>query len=835
MKKALRIGLIFLAIFVLAVVIFVLTLSRTSEEDVSYTLLSDATLPVLQLSYGDTKINTLYGYVDAADGGAFSESITPLSDDRKLNVYIDTCGNTVTGISYEIRSVSKEELVERESLDRWEIVSGKITATLPIKDLITANVPYLLSIEIATEHQAKITYYTQVIKTEGYHVADMIAYASDFHSSSFNMDSASKYAVNWEPDGSMDSDNLAYVNIHSNFNLLTYKNLSPTQAGEPDITLLSLDANFATFRIRYMLYGTNEEGLISDYYCEETFCVQYSQVRFYLMNYERHITELFSTSTATVNEKGVHLGITTADAVSILKSSDEAWTSFALAGELWSYNTEETEVNQIFSFTSGQDEARSTCHNYGIKLLKVAENGNVIFLVYGYMPRGEHEGRCGLSLFSYDYSSKSLNELLYVNASKSYEQIREDIDKLCVIWGERVYFLFDGTIFAMNDDGSEVVRLLENADEKQLIVSDAQSIIAYAEQGSVEKATLGQELFLDTGGGRSFSAGSGEYFKLYGFIDDDLVMGTGREGDIDTSTLVTIYPKYALSIVDREGGLSGSYEKAGILITNVSVGDGQISIERINSAAGGYNRIDDDVLMQNNLALKNENELLSRESGDIRGRMYLLPLVNKEKDFHYHKATPTQISYYTGQVLAASSSEQVSYYAYGKGTYAGSFKTAGEAISAVMEDMGFVVSSAGKHIWNRTSKITDKKTLSLPLEVITDEDGYGLSAYVKLMAAMSGGQITDASGSALEVLNNASGGRGVDISGVEIKQLLQIIRGGSPILALDNANNPYLIVGYDAYNIIVYDIARGENYKIGQEDATQLFAAGGNRMITFVQ
>ena len=55
---------------------------------------------------------------------AAGEAISVLSSDRRLNLRIHEFGNTITEISYEIRNLSMDRLIERTELSDWSSKEG---------------------------------------------------------------------------------------------------------------------------------------------------------------------------------------------------------------------------------------------------------------------------------------------------------------------------------------------------------------------------------------------------------------------------------------------------------------------------------------------------------------------------------------------------------------------------------------------------------------------------------------------------------------------------------------------------------------------------------------
>lgn len=86
-------------------------------------------------------------------------------------------------------------------------------------------------------------------------------------------------------------------------------------------------------------------------------------------------------------------------------------------GDIWSYNTATNKLVQVFSFRK-QDaiqnfDARENISQHDFKIIRVEESGDIDFVVYGYMNRGEQEGQTGTAVYHY-YSDQNVLEEKYL-------------------------------------------------------------------------------------------------------------------------------------------------------------------------------------------------------------------------------------------------------------------------------------------------------------------------------------------------------------------------------------------------------------------------------------
>ena len=128
MNKGFRRFLILLAVFVVAIFCFSKTMNHESTD--MTTDMPAATLPVVYFERSDKVINELHGYVREMNAVSMRDTITPLEKDGLLNLRIDTYGQEIKGISYEVRSLDAIRLVQNSES---EISGGQSTVEAQIE------------------------------------------------------------------------------------------------------------------------------------------------------------------------------------------------------------------------------------------------------------------------------------------------------------------------------------------------------------------------------------------------------------------------------------------------------------------------------------------------------------------------------------------------------------------------------------------------------------------------------------------------------------------------------------------------------------------------------
>ena len=86
----------------------------------------------------------------------------------------------------------------------------------------------------------------------------------------------------------------------------------------------------------------------------------------------------------------------------------------------------------------------------------------------------------------------------------------------------------------------------------------------------------------------------------------------------------------------------------------------------------------------------------------------------------------------------------------------------------------------------------------------------------------------------LSILNEALEGRNVlDLTGCSLDSVLYYVNRDIPVLALTNSDKSYLIIGFNQLAVVLLDPDKGW-YKIGINEAEEMFEKEGNQFITYV-
>lgn len=203
--------------------------------------MESATLPILYMMAGQERINCLHGYKEDMDAASMRDTITPLGENRNLTIQIDTYGNLVTAISYEIRSLDQTRLIERTEVLDWKVQSTYIEATLEIENLIEEGEEYTMVLHLTTETHPMLNYYTRIM--DGVEdVAEKLNYVLDFSRRTFDKAEAEELVKYLESGSQGDNTNFGTVDIYSSFSQITWGELEVTQLSKPQTAVLEVNA-----------------------------------------------------------------------------------------------------------------------------------------------------------------------------------------------------------------------------------------------------------------------------------------------------------------------------------------------------------------------------------------------------------------------------------------------------------------------------------------------------------------------------------------------------------------------------------------------------------------
>lgn len=808
-----------------------------------------ATYPVVSVNYGGFQINKMHGYRDVMEVDQMRECITPLAAGRKMQLTIDTYGNRIGGLRFEVRSVDGSRLIENTEMEGYEQSGDEIRVSFGIKDLIENNQEYLFVLVLTTGAGKEIRYYTRIVNPEEYYVADKLEYVRDFSNKTFDKEAAKSLTKYLESNAEGDNTTFGRVTIHSSFHQVTWGDLDITRISNPEITIKDLGAETGNFVMEY--YVSMPYGSETNYYrVKEYYRIRHTADRIYLLDYERTMNQIFNEKGNAYANNKILLGIVGEEP--ILRESDGGNAAVFVSGNrLFSYNIVDNKLALLFGFYDGENmDARTLYDGHKIKILNVDEGGNVIFLVYGYMNRGRHEGQVGISVYYYDSTVNTVEEMAYIPCSHSQAILMKEVDQLSYInRNGKLYLLWDDQIYAVDvvKHSSEIV--VENLTEENFKVSDSNRMVVWqnrAGTGKDEETAAYEELILMnliSGAQKTIQAGTRERIIPIGFMGEDLIYGIAREDDIQKDYAGNeVIPMYLVRIANESSGVLMEYRQENVYVLSGTVEGNQIILKRLQKTEDGtFTEIADDQIMNAESAQESKNTI-EVAAVDKYEKLTQIALKSKIDVSTLLHLTPKEVLFEGGRNISLP---EVSvpldrYYVYGKYGIETVCTNEGRAVKLADGISGTVTAQDGSYIWQKGNRSLRNQIMAIQGESISegrDSLAVCLDTILAYEGVVRNSQYMLRRGdSVLDILKESlEDARVLDLTGCTLDAVLYYVNRNIPVLAMMQDGTAVLIVGFNEKNTVVMNPEIGNVYKVGMNDSTEWFEQNGNHFITYIR
>lgn len=842
MKNTISKVIVCFAVFVLTLFVSSSIYNKGNEE--MTTTMTEASLPLVYITTNGIPHNYMHGLKQELNGSFFRDTITPLGEGRTLGFTIDKYGNSIDKISFEVRSIDGERLVESTPVENYTEDTEQIHASVTIKDLIETGVEYnwILMLETGKE---TVRYYTRIIDGTEYHTAEKLAFVKDFHEKTFDKERANDLVTYLESNARGDNTTLSYVDIHCSLNQVTWADLNVKKLTEPQFVISEIDESTASIKLYYRVQTSGGGSWSKENYTYnivEFFRIRYTQDRIYLLDYERSMNQLFDPEADVYASNKIMLGIRNSD-VNMLESDGGSNLAFVNENQLFCYHSVDKKMAYLFSFYDGNDP-RSNYDSHGIKILNVDETGNVIFIVYGYMNRGSHEGNMGVEIYEYNGMLNTVEELMFIPYDKSYATLKTDIDQLSYINKSGVFYVYlDGVILAMNlvERTSSVVA--ENLQQGSFQVSESDKMLVWQNSADAYDCTQLIRMNLNTGVTGEIKAEGNSRLLPLGFINEDLIYGVARYDDIevDVSGAVT-FLMHVIYIQNEQGEILKTYEQNGIYVTGATIEDNLITLTRMkkNAETGSYEECESDQIVNNVVDETgyNSSEVVATQSYEKIVQLVLKNVVEPRKLKH---TMPLLLMFEGSREMKIEIEHPISrYYVYGKYGIDGTFTHEADAIKLAYTINGTVVDERGDYVWKKTSRSTRNQIMAITGKR-AEENNSELATCLETILEFEGivknvQPMLDRGSSVKQILEeNLNGVRVLELRGVSLDAVLYYTNKDIPVLVNLEDGKAMLLIGFNELNVVVMNPETGTVYKVGMNDAANMFWQNGNAFVTYIK
>ena len=804
--------------------------------------MSSASLPIAYVRLDDRLVNPMHGHRTALDLSSVHESITPLSENRTVQIEIERYGLRVKQVRMEVRSRDGLRLIQSSEIEEMSVLDDRTSFQIEVKDLIDENQEYNLILILTLEDDRECYYYTRILYAPEYHSLEKLTFAENFSTKTFDKEQVNDLKRYMETSAKGDDTSFGRVTIHSSIEQLGYGQLNIHPYTNPVFTISELARQTASVKISY-LASIREENKIDYYMVNEFYRLRYTVERIYLLDYERTMSRVISPEDKGIYKEGVfHLGIQ-AEEPELVESESGNVFAFENCGRVYSYNASENKLAELFAFYHDSDRDERTLYDaHHTEVLSVDETGNVFFVVYGYMNCGLHEGEIGLCVYEYNSLTNALEEQVFIPYEKTYEILRAQMQTLSYLSKSNIYyFILDGNIYGVDLASREVHVFAQRVGEEGFKISEDQSNLVWQVGPDVNHSTKLILMNLNTQVETEIVGEAGQYIKPIGFMGNDLIYGVAYPDDVYTdSTGITTFGMCRLRIQDDKGTLLKEYEVEDVYVTDASIVGNQLLLKRAKKAKDGISYVeiaDDQILSQ--VAVTTTTNEISYQIDALYEKQLLIKAVKDVGSKNYMVLTPRYVIYEGEREATLAPNEAYApYYVYAKDGVIGVTEKPATAVMLANENAGVVIDDTGDYVWMKGNRATRNQIMAIKAAQASEERS-SIAVCLDTMLAYenvirNSQYLLDEGQTVMSILQeNIENATVLDLSGCTLDSILYYIDRDIPVLALTD-EEAYLITGFNESQIVLMDPMAEGLYKKGIQDMADYFTANGAVFLTYL-
>lgn len=841
MKKAIIKGTVIGVVFFISLML-ISYFANQGNNDLTVEM-AKATYPLVYMEKDGLKYNLIHGYSRAMDIAFERDTITVLDSNRSTGVFVETFGNTIESIGYEVRSADGSRLIEIGEVTEYDKSEGNISFNVALKDLIDSDTDYSLVILLTDADNRIIRYYTRVVWAEEYNTIEKLKFVDYFHTKTFQKDAAKELKKYLESNSEGDNSTFNKVNIHSSFAQVTWGELVITKLTEPVPNIVDITEQTASIKQTYYV-STGEDKNKKFYRVSEYYRIRYTKDRTYLLDYERTMEQIFSEKNVPFENNKINLGIVSSD-FDFLESEDGNIFVFENEGRLFSYNVTDNKLSVLFGFyDSVNRDARTMNQQHNIQVLNVDEAGNIQFATYGYMNRGRHEGDVGIQIYYYNSTLNTVEETIYIPFDKSAEILLCEMENLFYMNRDNIlFFILEGTVYAVNLTDKTYDILTEDMDDGSIRVSGNGKMIVW--QDGPEMYNCRKLILTDLSSIRQIEiqAANEEYILPLGFMGEDLIYGLVKTEDIvEDNSGGIIFPMYVIYIQDIEGRILKEYRQENIYTTSCEISGNQISLKRLTrDGEGNYVDISDDQIMSSEATDISNNRIETINAGIYEKQVQIIFKENVD-DKSLKVLTPKEVLFEGGRELQLKKheSKKERFYVYGPKGVEGIYMNPANAVNLAYDRAGIVTDGSGEYIFRKGNRVTRNQIMAIQAESVDEERG-SVSVCLDTMLGLEGVVINtqmqlNYGKSPYEILEDSLNEYLIlNLAGCSLDAVLYYVNHDIPVMAMLENGNAVLVIGFNETQIVIMDPITGKLGKKSIKDSNEWFEENGNNFITYVR
>lgn len=816
-----------------------------SEKGSPMAELAGSTYPVMEIVSDGGDYNLMKAYRGEIDLSLVRNQICLLDDSGTLGIKLHCYDYDITAVQYTLFKDDPASPLEEGTLNQLDdqsadkIRTGSIHFTSDLKE----GENYYLRMAVRLNNSTRAWFYTRL--QNGYsHYRDYISFALDFHQTLFDKEEAlNKIGVYLETDPTDTSNSLQHVDIHSNFSSVVYGKMTVKEEQKPRIKIREINNTYAVLELGTVLSSELSGNVIQYYDVKETFKLRYNAERMFLLDYHRYMNARYNPEFIDSSNNYIGLGIQSSDQVEYISSDDGYRLAFVVAGQLWYYEYKSSNVSRVYSFTSENvADLRNDQDEHGIKILDMDEDGNITYLVYGYMSRGHHEGGNGIQILRFTPEENCNEELAFLATSVPFSSMTEDLDKLSYLSSNhKFYCLLSGDLHEVDIKNKEDVILKSGLINESLTASRDHSIIAVEKSRDIIDNTEIEVTDLNSGQTRNITVGEEERIRSIGFLNSDFIYARGKAEDIsrDESGSVT-FPAETLHITNINGEEVRQYQKQGRYVTDARISETVLEMRFSMKKGNAFVKTDDKDYIRYKEEDSNRITLASRISDTFGEQLYFA-----FPEYVYIQVAPdlllTRIRASEDDrslELKRNNEEVDQYFVYADGKKAATYTNLPDAVMEASQLRGNVFDNKEHMIWQCAF---DEYNIVPGMDKVIKvrSDSMSLAGCLSMIAKLNGismtpDEIDRKPGMPAALLEMCTGVKTLTLTGCALDDVLYYVSAGSPVLAKYSETRYVVVMSYNSTKIRYLDPVTGNSTVEDRAGITETFKKQGNIFYSYL-
>lgn len=655
---------------------------------------SSIAVPLIQVFYGKEVVGKIEGYTMDMKENHMRDVIIPIAADHSVPLKITVNDNEIKSISYELKDLKEDKLIDNGEIKKWKRDNDQILVSYKASGIMEEGKEYFLKFEIVTDKHKKVNYYTRAMVIGEDFVPKQIAFAKKFSDDTFSEETGIKLSAYLEPNSQYASDSLGQVTIRSNIGMLIWKTLRPEKTVKTEVSMKDIcvkdNGQAGTYTLTYEIKATNAQKKEEKYNVSETITVWSYQGKNYVLSYNREVNQQWDCNENNVGNAFIDLGIQKQSETEHVESDNGQFIAYEINGDVYAMDILRKKIYPVYQLNAIDVEA---LYKTKTKVLKVSNQGDVEYLIYGYSPSDTHVGKNGISVMNYSIKNNSAKESAFIPCDEPTQILQNEMNELCYEGDGTVYIMLSNTIYFANLKTKEWGTMVENIEEGSCVVSSAGNVIAYNSDGSLYGSDTITIVNLSNGKKQEIKE-SGKKVTVCGYTGDNLVYGVA---DVKPTRKYRRFPMNTLKIVDKDLKEIKTYKKPGVILSDVEVTETVISFQRWKKDK----KLEDEQLLDN----LEEKQAVAKSSyymDEIKMKELALAFINNldaNIDLQINRLGETYFDSSTELEAEFVREKGKKFYVYAYGKLQGIYDSREKAERAAKETFGLVVNDKGAKIW----------------------------------------------------------------------------------------------------------------------------------------